>query len=104
VYCYYVFFSSRRRHTRLPQVTGVLTCALPILFESFLLYVCFVYLLCFFYLFEHRHLKKTQISEFSDISFVNNIPLSKVKCGNTEGENYFLKLIVYNRKTSKENT
>src|SRR5213082_3556373 len=29
------FFSSRRRHTRLCQVTGVQTCALPILLDSF---------------------------------------------------------------------
>src|SRR5213082_1345347 len=29
-YCLYFFFSSRRRHTRLCQVTGVQTCALPI--------------------------------------------------------------------------
>src|SRR3546814_10501124 len=28
------FFSSRRRHTRCALVTGVQTCALPILFES----------------------------------------------------------------------
>src|SRR3546814_2805762 len=29
-YCSYVFFSSRRRHTRCALVTGVQTCALPI--------------------------------------------------------------------------
>src|SRR3546814_2461949 len=29
--CYYFFFSSRRRHTRCALVTGVQTCALPIL-------------------------------------------------------------------------
>src|ERR1044071_9969977 len=28
--CFCVFFSSRRRHTRYPLVTGVQTCALPI--------------------------------------------------------------------------
>src|SRR3546814_6655983 len=28
--CYFVFFSSRRRHTRCALVTGVQTCALPI--------------------------------------------------------------------------
>src|ERR1044071_4426819 len=28
--CLFVFFSSRRRHTRYPLVTGVQTCALPI--------------------------------------------------------------------------
>src|SRR3546814_9740685 len=31
VYCF--FFSSRRRHTRCALVTGVQTCALPILFQ-----------------------------------------------------------------------
>src|SRR3546814_9117555 len=30
-YCGYCFFSSRRRHTRCALVTGVQTCALPIL-------------------------------------------------------------------------
>src|SRR3546814_2537702 len=30
-YIYFVFFSSRRRHTRCALVTGVQTCALPIL-------------------------------------------------------------------------
>src|SRR3546814_13728514 len=30
VYCYLVFLSSRRRHTRCALVTGVQTCALPI--------------------------------------------------------------------------
>src|SRR3546814_7556535 len=29
--CFFVFFSSRRRHTRCALVTGVQTCALPIL-------------------------------------------------------------------------
>src|SRR3546814_7632744 len=29
--CYFFFFSSRRRHTRCALVTGVQTCALPIL-------------------------------------------------------------------------
>src|SRR5213082_3249411 len=32
-YFFFFFFSSRRRHTRLCQVTGVQTCALPILKE-----------------------------------------------------------------------
>src|SRR3546814_1106766 len=31
MYCIYCFFSSRRRHTRCALVTGVKTCALPIL-------------------------------------------------------------------------
>src|SRR3546814_8216791 len=31
VWCVYFFFSSRRRHTRCALVTGVQTCALPIL-------------------------------------------------------------------------
>src|SRR3546814_1488989 len=31
LFCYYFFFSSRRRHTRCALVTGVQTCALPIL-------------------------------------------------------------------------
>src|SRR3546814_959975 len=31
VICIYLFFSSRRRHTRCALVTGVQTCALPIL-------------------------------------------------------------------------
>src|SRR3546814_6995462 len=31
VYCWFFFFSSRRRHTRCALVTGVQTCALPIL-------------------------------------------------------------------------
>src|SRR3546814_9214899 len=31
--CKFVFFSSRRRHTRCALVTGVQTCALPICFE-----------------------------------------------------------------------
>src|SRR3546814_10957848 len=30
-YCFFFFFSSRRRHTRCALVTGVQTCALPIL-------------------------------------------------------------------------
>src|ERR1044071_10081508 len=30
----FYFFSSRRRHTRYPLVTGVQTCALPISFDS----------------------------------------------------------------------
>src|SRR3546814_5960516 len=30
-FCYVFFFSSRRRHTRCALVTGVQTCALPIL-------------------------------------------------------------------------
>src|SRR3546814_6455728 len=34
VYCYVFFFSSRRRHTRCALVTGVQTCALPILVED----------------------------------------------------------------------
>src|SRR3546814_3173345 len=34
MYCF--FFSSRRRHTRCALVTGVQTCALPILFVQFL--------------------------------------------------------------------
>src|SRR3546814_7439857 len=33
--CFFFFFSSRRRHTRCALVTGVQTCALPILFTSF---------------------------------------------------------------------
>src|SRR3546814_5533310 len=33
--CVIFFFSSRRRHTRCALVTGVQTCALPILFDSF---------------------------------------------------------------------
>src|SRR3546814_14280333 len=32
--CIMVFFSSRRRHTRCALVTGVQTCALPILFRN----------------------------------------------------------------------
>ena len=31
---YFFFFSSRRRHTRCADVTGVQTCALPILVDS----------------------------------------------------------------------
>ncbi len=31
----FFFFSSRRRHTRLRRVTGVQTCALPILIKRF---------------------------------------------------------------------
>src|SRR3546814_3231663 len=31
--CIFFFFSSRRRHTRCALVTGVQTCALPILYE-----------------------------------------------------------------------
>src|SRR3546814_1923393 len=31
IYCCFFFFSSRRRHTRCALVTGVQTCALPIL-------------------------------------------------------------------------
>src|SRR3546814_4418157 len=34
MYCVYFFFSSRRRHTRCALVTGVQTCALPILASS----------------------------------------------------------------------
>src|SRR3546814_13810325 len=30
IWCYFFFFSSRRRHTRCALVTGVQTCALPI--------------------------------------------------------------------------
>src|SRR3546814_9805252 len=30
IFCYFFFFSSRRRHTRCALVTGVQTCALPI--------------------------------------------------------------------------
>src|ERR1044071_10296127 len=30
LFCFVFFFSSRRRHTRYPLVTGVQTCALPI--------------------------------------------------------------------------
>src|SRR3546814_13605405 len=30
LFCYFFFFSSRRRHTRCALVTGVQTCALPI--------------------------------------------------------------------------
>src|SRR3546814_6320209 len=33
-YCTFFFFSSRRRHTRCALVTGVQTCALPILARS----------------------------------------------------------------------
>src|SRR3546814_3341870 len=33
VYLWFFFFSSRRRHTRCALVTGVQTCALPILLE-----------------------------------------------------------------------
>src|SRR3546814_8325324 len=33
---FFFFFSSRRRHTRCALVTGVQTCALPILFHAFL--------------------------------------------------------------------
>src|SRR3546814_10052425 len=33
--CYLFFFSSRRRHTKCALVTGVQTCALPILADSF---------------------------------------------------------------------
>src|SRR3546814_324352 len=32
-YCHFFFFSSRRRHTRCALVTGVQTCALPILLD-----------------------------------------------------------------------
>src|SRR3546814_4211985 len=35
------FFSSRRRHTRCALVTGVQTCALPILIKAVLLWVIF---------------------------------------------------------------
>src|SRR3546814_6475508 len=34
VFCFVFFFSSRRRHTRCALVTGVQTCALPILTDS----------------------------------------------------------------------
>src|SRR3546814_4593151 len=34
--CFFFFFSSRRRHTRCALVTGVQTCALPILFVAIL--------------------------------------------------------------------
>src|SRR3546814_15304547 len=33
MFCFFFFFSSRRRHTRCALVTGVQTCALPILTE-----------------------------------------------------------------------
>src|SRR3546814_4443333 len=33
-FCFFFFFSSRRRHTRCALVTGVQTCALPILCSS----------------------------------------------------------------------
>src|SRR3546814_14814090 len=33
LFCVFFFFSSRRRHTRCALVTGVQTCALPILFR-----------------------------------------------------------------------
>src|SRR3546814_1891528 len=33
LFCFFFFFSSRRRHTRCALVTGVHTCALPILAE-----------------------------------------------------------------------
>src|SRR3546814_7302818 len=33
--CFYFFFSRRRRHTRCALVTGVQTCALPILLQRF---------------------------------------------------------------------
>ena len=36
VFLFFFFFSSRRRHTRLLTVTGVQTCALPILLSSVL--------------------------------------------------------------------
>src|SRR3546814_18634627 len=36
LYCFVFFFSSRRRHTRCALVTGVQTCALPILFGDIL--------------------------------------------------------------------
>src|SRR3546814_3105527 len=32
-FCFFFFFSSRRRHTRCALVTGVQTCALPILLD-----------------------------------------------------------------------
>src|SRR3546814_64180 len=35
VICCFVFFSSRRRHTRCALVTGVQTCALPIFYIAF---------------------------------------------------------------------
>src|SRR3546814_5460612 len=34
LYYFFFFFSSRRRHTRCALVTGVQTCALPILFNT----------------------------------------------------------------------
>src|SRR3546814_1041500 len=34
-YCFFCFFSSRRRHTRCALVTGVQTCALPISIGAF---------------------------------------------------------------------
>src|SRR3546814_5476024 len=34
LFVFFFFFSSRRRHTRCALVTGVQTCALPILFEG----------------------------------------------------------------------
>src|SRR3546814_1432788 len=37
IYCLCCFFSSRRRHTRFALVTGVQTCALPILTQKYLL-------------------------------------------------------------------
>src|SRR3546814_966611 len=52
--CLYFFFSSRRRHTRCALVTGVQTCALPILINfahgdiymigAFLSVICFLIL------------------------------------------------------------
>src|SRR3546814_5866373 len=41
--CCVFFFSSRRRHTRCALVTGVQTCALPILLSSFVLLVSLVF-------------------------------------------------------------
>src|SRR3546814_20726468 len=38
--CYFFFFSSRRRHTRCALVTGVQTCALPILGRLYAHHLC----------------------------------------------------------------
>src|SRR3546814_3841744 len=43
--CMYIFFSSRRRHTRCALVTGVQTCALPIFVALGLAYALFGHLL-----------------------------------------------------------
>src|SRR3546814_4431733 len=37
---FHFFFSSRRRHTRCALVTGVQTCALPILLPTMRLFIC----------------------------------------------------------------